>query len=317
MTEEIRSIFLPLLASEERYLQYGEMPDVKKIAPVAARETYVKKGKLINLSGHFRFLAVPPHRHDFIEMAYVLNGSLTHIVENKKITLKEGDLLIMNRAATHSVEPCGKEDVMVNIVVLPEFFDRVLDISGLEDSPMRRFFWDCIVNTDGRPDYLLFNVGEALPIKNLIENLLWTMKKDLPYKQSTNQLTMALLLQLLQFHAENVKSYQDDTDIIWRVQRYIEVNYKDGDLKAAAKELNYDYTWLSRAVFQKTGKTFTELMQERRMQQAMYLLKHTDYTVEQICFAVGYTNQTYFYKLFKKIYSTTPKKVRNPSKQGL
>ena len=60
----------------------------------------------------------------------------------------------------------------------------------------------------------------------------------------------------------------------------------------------------------KTGKTFTDLMQERRLQQAMYFLKNTDYPVTEICDRVGYKNPTFFYKIFKARFGATPREYR-------
>ena len=47
------------------------------------------------------------------------------------------------------------------------------------------------------------------------------------------------------------------------------------------------------------------------MQQALYLIKNTDFPVQDVCAQVGYTNNTFFYKLFKETYGMTPKKVRD------
>ena len=121
---------------------------------------------------------------------------------------------------------------------------------------------------------------------------------------------LPLLLRLLQYHAGHVRSDTPEYGLIWDVQRYIDVHYRDGTLEDAAKQLHYDYRWLSHEIARKTGKTFTALMQERRMQQAMYLLKNTDFPVGEVCAQVGYTNNTFFYKLFKETYGITPKKMR-------
>ena len=310
MKDGLLALFYPL-TEEEKAIESGKAP-YGWIADglTLKKDSFLSEGKLISVRANTRFIAAPAHSHDFIEMAYVLNGSLTHVVEGKTITLAAGDLLIMNRAATHSVLPCGRDDIMINFIIHPAFFDRVYDMSGMDDSPMRRFFLDCILGTDDKPDYLLFNVGNIRPVTNLLENLILSLKNGTPYKQSTNQMTMALLLRLLQFHAESVRSDLENTDIIWHVQQYIESNYRNGNLKDAASLLHYDYRWLSRMVIRKTGKTFTDLIQERRIQQAMYLVRNTNYPVTEISRQVGYANSTYFYKLFTEVYGKTPKEVR-------
>lgn len=311
MSDEVLSLFYPLSPEEIARLngEGEEMPYVEDLTLRA--DQLLRDGKLIDIQPNHRFLAAQTHKHDYIEMAYVLHGKITHIIEGKKLVMTAGDLLILNLHARHAVERGGRDDIMVNFVIRPEFFDRALKLSGLEDSPMRRFFVNCILDRNDRPDHLLFRVGDVLPIRNLLDNLLWSIKNEVAYKQSTNQLTMALLLRLLQFHAGGVRTDEQGTDAVWRVQQYIEACYADGDLADAAKQLNYDYRSLSREIVRKTGKTFTDLIQERRLMQAAYLLKNTDRPVTEICERVGYKNPTYFYKIFRKVYGVTPMGYRN------
>ena len=312
MSEELLSVFYPLSELEELgkagLAESPAEPEHGRL--VLRREAFLRKGKLIDLRLNHRFFRAPTHSHDFIEMAYVLHGSITHEIEGKELVMTEGDLLLMNRNTYHAVAMCGQEDIMINFIVLPEFFERSMKLAELEDSPMQRFFMSCILEEANTPDYLLFNIKEILPLRHLVENLIWTVKNDVPYRQSTLQLTMALLLRLLQYHAGQVRSDEPEYGLIWDVQRYIDVHYCDGSLEDAAEQLHYDYRWLSHEIARKTGKTFTRLLQERRMQQAMYLLKNTDFPVGEVCARVGYANNTFFYKLFRETYGVTPKKIR-------
>jgi YesN/AraC family two-component response regulator len=43
------------------------------------------------------------------------------------------------------------------------------------------------------------------------------------------------------------------------------------------------------------------------MRKAVHLLRNTDLPVNKITAAIGLENDTYFYKLFKKIYHCTPR----------
>ena len=314
MNPEILSMFYPMTDHEREYeamVRSGQAPtDIVSGEHKKEAKEFLRDGKLIAVRPHWRFCAVGPHKHDYIEMAYVLTGSVTQIVDGKEITLVAGDLLIMNRNVRHAVKAPGREDIMVNFIILPVFFDRAVDQAGIEDSPMRRFFVDCVCGDDDRPAYLHFSVGEILPVANLLENMIWSMRNDVPYKQSTNQLTMALLLRLLQYHADRLRTDEEKYDILWKVQRYIEDRYRDGNLEDAAETLGCDYRRLSGMVREKTGKTFTELIQERRLQQALYLLKNTDYPVSKICERVGYVNISYFYRIFFQTYGMTPRQYR-------
>lgn len=96
-----------------------------------------------------------------------------------------------------------------------------------------------------------------------------------------------------------------------RVFRYIEENYRDGSLTELAGLLHYDLAWLSRQIKRRTGKSYTEHLQEKRMSQAAYLLKNTAMHVDRIAEAVGYSNLRYFHQLFRERYGLSPKKYRD------
>ena len=242
MSEELLNIFYPLSELEANILAgKEEPPDARRYDDlVLRRERFLRSGKLIAIALNYRFCTAQLHSHDFIEMAYMLHGSVTHEIEGRTVALTEGDLLIMNRNVHHSVGFAGREDIMINFIVLPEFFGRAMELAQLEDSPMHRFFLSCILDDDNTPDYLLFNIREILPLRHLVENLIWSVKNDVPYKQTTNQLTMALLLRLLQYHAGSVRSDEPGYGLIWEVQRYIDKNYRDGSLEDAAAQLQYE-----------------------------------------------------------------------------
>ncbi|RMG85461.1 MAG: AraC family transcriptional regulator, partial [Bacteroidetes bacterium] len=56
-----------------------------------------------------------------------------------------------------------------------------------------------------------------------------------------------------------------------------------------------------------TGKSFSQFLNEVRVNNAIRLLTHEDIYVSEVCFKVGYNSVTNFYKQFKKITGTSPK----------
>ena len=90
----------------------------------------------------------------------------------------------------------------------------------------------------------------------------------------------------------------------------LEEKYRDGELSELAQMLHYDLHWLSRTIKRLTGKTYTELVQAKRMRQAAYLLQTSRLSVGDIALAVGYENISYFHRLFQKTYQMSPRKYR-------
>ena len=169
-----------------------------------------------------------------------------------------------------------------------------------------------VLTGENATGYLYFQVSDILPVQNLMENLLYTLIHDSPNRRNINQTTMGLLfLQLLNY--TDRLFYEDDSEeeAVVQVLQYIENHYNDGSLSECAELLHYDFYWLSREIKKQTGKNYTDLLQEKRMAQAAFLLKTTKMNVADIALTVGYENVSYFHRLFGKTYNISPKKYRD------
>ncbi len=274
----------------------------------------LKSGRLITIRPHTRFVHFPEHRHDYIEMVYMCSGSTTHIVNGQKVTLSEGETLILNQYSRQEVMAAGRDDIAVNFIILPQFFDNALFLLGEEETPLRRFIIDCICNRESEIGYLHFRAGDILPIQNLIENLIWTISHNTLNRRKSNEFTMGLLL--LQFinHSDRLVYHDSEKNVIVNALQYIENNYRDGTLALLAESIPCDPCWLSREIKRKTGKTYKELLLEKRLSQAVYLLTNTQIKVSEIAAAVGYNNISYFYRIFQARYDMSPKEYRAANK---
>lgn len=266
-------------------------------------------GRLIALRPHTRFIHFPDHTHDYVEVIYACSGETTHLVDGQTIRLGAGELLFLRQRVRHEVYKAGMRDVAVNFIVLPEFFSDALEVIGEEDSPIRRFLVDCLLNQNIGPSCLHFQVAEDASVQNLVENLLTTLMKQLPNWRKISQLTMTLLLLELLEHTESL-DWDSQESVILKVLRYIDGHYATGSLTDAARLFHCDISALSREIRRQTGKTYTELVQQKRLSQAAFLLRSTDRKVADIAIAVGYENISYFHRLFRKAYGVSPRQFR-------
>jgi AraC-like DNA-binding protein/mannose-6-phosphate isomerase-like protein (cupin superfamily) len=275
-------------------------------------EKLLKKGKLIQVRPHTRFVRFPKHRHNYVEVIYMCKGSTTHILDGNKVVLEQGDLLFLNQNAVQEILPAGEEDIAVNFIILPEFFNMAFSMMGAEENMLKEFLVGALCGKNGTTSYLYFHVADVLPIQNLIENMVWTIFYDFSNKRSSNQITMGLLLLQLLNYMDKMEtgSGQFDKELTGAVLSYVEEHYKNGSLSELAEMLGYDVYWLSREIKKRTGKTYKELLQTRRMNQASYLLTSSSLSVSDIIGSVGYDNTSYFYRKFKEKYGMSPKEYR-------
>ena len=159
--------------------------------------------------------------------------------------------------------------------------------------------------------FLLFHVSGVLPVQNLIENLLYTLNEEIPNRRGILQSTMDLLFAQLLNHTDVLQFATAEQNAVLSVLRYLEEHYTDGSLSEMAGRLHYDLPYLSRLIRKTTGKNYTELLQEKRLSQAAWLLRNTRERVEDVARAVGYDNVSYFHRIFQQRFGQTPKKYRD------
>ena len=90
----------------------------------------LEEGKLIAVRTHTRFVHFPLHRHNYVEVLYVCEGSLTNIIDGKPVVVHKGELLFLNQFTHHEIMAAGKNDIAINFMVLPEFFDVAYSMAG-------------------------------------------------------------------------------------------------------------------------------------------------------------------------------------------
>jgi Response regulator containing CheY-like receiver domain and AraC-type DNA-binding domain len=110
--------------------------------------------------------------------------------------------------------------------------------------------------------------------------------------------------------AEVVQS-TDKKDIILQIRQYLEENFQD-DIKLSdlSKQFNINMYYLSQLFKDKTGQNYSDYLSRLRVNYAKALLIKTDMKVYEVCAAVGYSDSTYFAKLFERIVGCTPTEYR-------
>ena len=315
LLEKLRQI-----TPEERAILDGNTTVQKDLYSDKSYGTFVidcqrllEKGRLIEIRPHTRFIHFPEHRHNYVEMVYVCSGSNTHIINGtEKIVLETGDLLFLNQNVTQEILPAGEEDIAVNFIILPEFFARPVTMIERENV-LRDFLISTLSHEKSASLYLHFKAKDILPVQNLLENMIWTLFEHRSGTNTLNQTTMGLLFMNLSQFADTINRNdpnQYEQSLVFQVLKYIETHYKDGMLADIAEEIGQPTYYVSRLLKKHTQSNFKELLQQRKLQQASYLLSQTMLSVEAIMDAVGYDNSSFFYRKFREKYGCSPKEYR-------
>ena len=267
-------------------------------------------GRCIALCRHPQGVHVPQHIREHAELVYMLRGSSRHTIGSAVVELGEGELLLLGQNTPQELQPLEHGALAVSFYMKPEFFADLLSFLGTEEAPLREFVLRCL-GQEPPYGYLHFRVGGVVQVRNLMENLMLHLLEHPDSRRAIPLYTVGLLfVQLLEESDKLTMGIREQNTVLGLLQ-YLEANYTSGSLTDAAKGLHCDVAWLSREIKRRTGRTYTELLQERRLQQAAWLLENTRQKVSDIAAAVGYENISYFHRIFQKRFGHSPKKYRD------
>ena len=92
---------------------------------------------------------------------------------------------------------------------------------------------------------------------------------------------------------------------------YLEKHYTERiKLSDAARELHLCEKQVSRVIKKEYKCSFCDFVNQKRLSVAIMMLKHTEMPISEIARKVGFDNDNYFYRIFKKKYGKTPSEYR-------
>jgi len=105
-------------------------------------------------------------------------------------------------------------------------------------------------------------------------------------------------------------------DLIRRITELIETRYGDPNLSLnfIAEELKMSPYHISRVYRQQTLNNIVDRINQVRMDKAKELLIQSENSVAEIAELTGYTNSSYFHRIFKKINGVTPSEFRKAAR---
>lgn len=259
----------------------------------------------------------PPflHRLAFIKVVYVVRGSCFLMLNGERIRLEEGNFCLVGTGVEQAVYTCRDGDVTVNLLTrFDSFADSFLGLMT-EQGIMSEFLWRMLYNRTDNGVMLYRGRKEEAITDAVLE--LCTEILDQTVKKSN--LIRKSLLQI--FYGYVLRLHANDLEVVERTRRRREryrlpeiLGYLRGHLTCSLPELADHFElsegYLSLYIKRETGKSFAALLMEYRMRQARTMLVSTDFSVDKIVEAVGYTDKSRFYRNFKSVYGVSPVRYR-------
>lgn len=102
-------------------------------------------------------------------------------------------------------------------------------------------------------------------------------------------------------------------DVPRRIIEYMKENYSDPDfyMTSLVEEFGLSDKTIAKLIKGYLNMTFSEYLEELRLQKALHLLDHTDNSIKQVAASSGFSSENTFFKVFKRKFGISPGNYRN------
>lgn len=260
------------------------------------------------------------HKHQFIEMVYVISGKAMHTINDLKYPVSKGDLVIVDYSVPHSFTYMNDSDesfVTYDLLFTPSFFGlNGNHFSTLSESNLFSSF----------KNSQLFS-SELKLINNLSHSEFYNIfNKIYAEYENTNfgytDIIRAHLTELILKIFRNIEKRnsqagkENQYKYVESAIDFIKTNYSSKiNIESIVENMFLSKDYFRQLFKDVTGKSITSYIQNIRIEQACMMLVSTEISVSDISVKCGYNDTKFFYQTFKKIKGVTPGDYRKSHKK--
>jgi AraC family transcriptional regulator, transcriptional activator of pobA len=247
---------------------------------------------------------IEPHFHDFEELIIVMEGSMEHYIDFEVETIKAPFACYISMGKMHRLIP--QPDLRGWVInykteFIPDsklnFYSNFFSSTrvSLSEGPcLKRFINLCeIIDAEYHQEFIDFpTIGNL--VNALVSMIDAERKRKLPIENSLKDSQITAFNNFLKILEENFRRDEG-------------VSFYSGSMNMSEKTLNT----ICKNNFQ---KSVSEIIETRKLIEAKHLLLHTDKSVSEIGYEVGYNEKSYFTRVFHNKLKLTPTRFREISR---
>ena len=236
------------------------------------------------------------HKHNYNEVFACFKGTVNICTETEIITINENEIVVVPSNISHNSYIKGEETEWLAF----GYFIKKNKNSYTED-----FF-------------NLFSVVSDKPIK--LENQREICRSIFEIFDKENNLKLYALKQCgivysicsrIKNNAKGESAVDSTTNILAKIDSIINERYNENiTLKELSDEFYLSEKQISRIIYKVYRKNFNEILSDKRIKAAMFLIKNTNKKIYEISEIVGFSSPKSFYREFKKRYKNSPNLYR-------
>lgn len=256
---------------------------------------YSYDNKIFYKTNNFDFgNRTPLHSHDFYEIHLVTKGRFLHLINGNENILEAGHIQIIKPLDVHLLEGIAEEtSTLVNFAFSKETYNQYL-----KDLNMKLLSTTPLIHLE----------PYQLKMQTFRLNLLNTGNISIP------QCSLAILMDYLFLASVTQENEQSENTVPYWLKKTLNKmenldNLTKG-LEQFVKLSGKSHEHVSRTMKSCFGLTVTQWINSHRLNIAHRLILDSDMPILDIAYETGFDSESYFYRLYKKEFATTPNKER-------
>lgn len=234
--------------------------------------------------------------HENVEILCFTGGKGTVTCNERRIEVQSGDIVVLNTNCIHTIS-CTDELYYYCLIV-----DRSFCLENLFDT--NRICFDTFLRDDE-----LFRLFEELATE-------WKNKADAPYRvQTIRAHVLRIMVILCRRYSRRDEIPQADSHLLSCIKQAIGMihssSQEDLSLEELAQRVGLSKFYFAREFHRITGYTVVSYMNLVRCEKAKRLLVENTKSVGEVGRSCGFSNQSYFSKIFFKHMGMRPLEYRN------
>ncbi len=256
------------------------------------------------------------HIRSFWKIFYVMEGSGKHLINNHVQALHPGNICIVHPADRTSLfietEHLNLCNLCFKLELLGETLKQLRNEYG--------FFSIFSSTYSGNPLsadalYLLDSDRTAVSI---LRRLLYEYEAERPnYREMIRALVVELLIHISRLYTTTFRREKRLAAVRF-IRSWIEEHYAETpDYAMFARRIGISQGHLCSIYKAVTGTSISDDLRRKRMEVVCRALKNSNSSISEICYHSGFSDMSYFHKVFRSMTGTTPRLYRLSQKSGL
>ncbi|WP_342506633.1 AraC family transcriptional regulator [Sporosarcina sp. FSL K6-2383] len=249
------------------------------------------------------------HRHDVLEVLVFLNGECKFFCEGKTYSLRRGDVVVIPPYAVHKATVKHMDSYERIIVSVSE---QLMD-DFLSSSPSMK---ENIVNQKTQSSHVLHLHEKKLQdvhfLLNEINHKIINEEENFPF---TINYQLFQALQILFDPTSSMPNLSNNNKLDQRfvsILEYIELHLTEPDLSLdkVSTHFHLNKYYFSHYFKKNMNLPFYRYVSLKRLSFAVTMIKQNQLPIEEVALKCGFLDYSSFYRLFKKEYNLSPKKLQ-------